>query len=111
GHGGRPRPFSLPDATKEHYGDDGELGVVEAHHLLGDLVGGGLAGHTGEVEGFFGSAHAAGSSRTGRSRDGSSGAAAWSGDSAAAESGPRTPVRCRSTSTTWAMANSTTYCV
>src|SRR5699024_12540035 len=105
-------PFGFPAADQEHVGDDDELGDVEADHLLGELVGGGLAGHTGEVEGFFGSAHAAGSSRTGRSRDGSSGAAAWAGDRAAAVAGPRTPVSSRTTRTIQAMAirAHTTHC-
>src|SRR5699024_4475617 len=96
--------LALPAAHQEGVGDDDELGDVEADHLLGELVGGGLAGHAGEVEGFFGGGHAAGSSRRGWSGDGTSGWAVRSAGSAAAVSGPSTPVSSSTISTTRAIA-------
>src|SRR5699024_386025 len=98
-------PLGLPAAHEEHVGDDDQLGDVQADHLVGELVGGGLSGHPGEVEGFFRGAHAAASSRTGWTRgvpDGTGRAAS----AADASPGPMTPVSSSTTSTTRAIAMS-----
>src|SRR5699024_8982310 len=98
-------PLGLPAAHEEHVGDDDQLGDVQADHLVGELVGGGLSGHPGEVEGFFRGAHAAASSRTGWTwgvPDGTGRASS----AADASPGPMTPVSSSTTSTPRAIAMS-----
>src|SRR5690606_27362761 len=89
-------------ADEEHIGDDHELGDVEADHLLGELVSGGLSGDACEIEGFIGDAHAVIFSRRGWS----SRCSGVMGRAPAVAAGPRTPVSSRTTRAMRAIAMS-----